>query len=985
MRYLLIYFLVIGLWYNALAQQSGVLQNNPSLKWYQLNTPHFKVIYPKGFEIQANRMANTLEHIREPEARTMGEMPSKISIVLQNQSAISNGFVSVLPRRSEFYAMPSQNYNFQGNNDWLDLLATHEYRHMAQYQHAKRGFTKLLFYLFGNNGLSALSYVSAPAWFWEGDAVAVETAFTSSGRGRIPNFDLLFKTNLLEGRTFNYHKQYLRSYKHNIPDHYVLGYHMVSYLRRRTGNPEIWENISSRAWSNSIIPFTFSNAIKKESGLYVKELYRAMVDSLKKDWTAQLDTLKLSDYTAVNTRNSNAYIDYRYPFQIQGDSILVMKSGIGEIEQFVLMTGEKQKRIFTPGPINSSGMISYANKRLVWNEYRFDPRFPVHTYSVVMAYDLETKFPKQLTRNSRYAGAAISHDGARVATVETSTDYQTNLVVLDYASGDVLKKFENPANNFISMPRWNEAGTEIIALMVDRNGKKLSSINFETSEVNILHDFGDENIGYPVPYKNFVLYNSPLSGIDNIYALDRNTGVRYQITTSRLGAYNPCVSDDGLTLYYNEQQRDGMDVVKTSFNPATWKQVPLKAKQPDKLFQHLVEQEGQPDLLKDVPSVNYTPTRYSQLKNMFNIYSWGAYAYNDLAQVNVGISSQDVLSTTALNVGYVYDLNERSSSWKAGISYQKFFPIIDFQVAKSDRISDQGNLTYRVINGTDTTRVTENLTFKWNESTIESGIRIPLNTTSSRYQSNVTFSNYVGYTRINEFENSIDGGGRLLPIARPQYFFRDFADQGTLIYNRFGLSAYRLLKQSRRDINSKWGQAIFINLYGTPYGGDYDGSQFSFQGRMFFPGLFKHHSLWGYYAYQSSEIADVFLSSGQGLDNYTFRNSIPLPRGQSVSRFENFYSMSANYTLPLWYPDISIGPLLNLQRIRANLFFDYGFGSSNVNQDPSQRTYTSTGAEVTFDINVFRLLPQFDIGFRYSYGISPAATRFELLIGSLNF
>ncbi|MCU0369419.1 MAG: hypothetical protein MUF39_11385 [Cyclobacteriaceae bacterium] len=117
MRYLLIYFLVIGLWDTALAQQSAVLQNNPSLKWYQLNTPHFKVIFPKGFETQASRMANTLEHIREPEARTMGAAPSKISIVLQNQSSISNGFVSVLPRRSEFYAMPSQNYNFQGNND----------------------------------------------------------------------------------------------------------------------------------------------------------------------------------------------------------------------------------------------------------------------------------------------------------------------------------------------------------------------------------------------------------------------------------------------------------------------------------------------------------------------------------------------------------------------------------------------------------------------------------------------------------------------------------------------------------------------------------------------------------------------------------------------------------------------------------------------------------------------------------------------------
>jgi hypothetical protein len=225
----------------------------------------------------------------------------------------------------------------------------------------------------------------------------------------------------------------------------------------------------------------------------------------------------------------------------------------------------------------------------------------------------------------------------------------------------------------------------------------------------------------------------------------------------------------------------------------------------------------------------------------------------------------------------------------------------------------------------------------------------------------------------------------LLPANYPQYFFRDYADGGNLIYNHFAMSGYRLLKQSRRDINSKWGQVFFMDVYGTPYGGDYSGSQFSFQGRLYFPGLAKHHSIWGYWAYQKSAIADVRLSTGEGLDNYTFRNQIPLPRGQSISRFEDFYSMSLNYTLPLWYPDLNLGPLVNVQRIRANAFLDYGFGSSRVNQRDFNESYLSTGAEVKFDINVIRLLPQLDIGFRYSYGISPYASKFEFLLGTLNF
>jgi len=129
----------------------------------------------------------------------------------------------------------------------------------------------------------------------------------------------------------------------------------------------------------------------------------------------------------------------------------------------------------------------------------------------------------------------------------------------------------------------------------------------------------------------------------------------------------------------------------------------------------------------------------------------------------------------------------------------------------------------------------------------------------------------------------------------------------------------------------------------------------------------------------------VRVSTQEGLDNYTFRNQIPLPRGQSVSRFQNFYSASANYTLPIWYPDVNLGPLVNVQRVRANAFLDYGFGGSTVNQQAFSESYLSTGVEVKFDINVIRLLPQLDLGFRYSYGISPSTSRFEFLLGTLNF
>lgn len=982
----------------AFSQSITVLDNNPNLKWKQVKTPNFNVIFPTGFEVQAMRMANTLEHIRIPESKTLGGAPRKVSIVLQNQSAVSNGFVSITPRRSEFFAMPSQNYNFQGTLDWLDLLATHEYRHIVQFNQANRGFNRALYYLFGANTLAAMSYVAVPQWFWEGDAVVTETEFTKSGRGRIPHFDLLFRTNLQEGRTFNYNKQFLRSYKHNIPDHYVLGYHMVSYLRKRTGSEESWDNITRRAWSVPFMPFTFSSAIKKESGLYVKDLYAELARDMQKEWQAKQQGKQFTSSEPIHKRRNTAYTDYRFPQVVGVDSVVAIKSGIGDVEELTLLTSGNEKKLLTLGPYNQTGMLSAANGRIVWNEYRFDPRWRVKTFSVIVAYDLKTKLRKQITFKSRYASASLSPDGRQIATVQTGTDYQTNLVVLDYETGDVIKTFENPDNDFISMPRWSKGGKEIIALATNKKGKMLIEYSVESGVRKNLTQPSDESIGHPVPAGNYVFYNAPVDGIDNIFAWDASTGNRYQVTQSRYGAYNPEVSADGKYLYYNEQGRDGFDVVRTTLNNTDWNEAGAR--------EEVLVSEEKTDLLADVPQATYEVKKYSRATHLLNPYSWGAYVDNTLTQVDVGISSRDVLSTMSLNAGYLFDINERTGSWRAGLSYQGAYPILDVNFSRSNRSIDEGDVNvdeWRINKQNDTTKTSSkrNVKFTWEEKSMEAGLRVPLLATNGRFLSLVSISNYVGYTQVANFSNG-QNSDRQIPglivydtinqngndVARRRigyYNFFNYVGNGNLIYNHFNISAYRLQKQSRRDINSKWGQTLFLSLYGTPYGGDFSGSQFSFYSQFFFPGLFKHHSLWGYWSYQKRKTEEVGPGD-QGLDNYQFRNRVPLPRGLGVRRFEDFYSMSLNYTMPVWYPDVNVGPLLNIQRVRLNAFMDYGFGSTTIsNRLPDTEAYLSAGAEVKFDINILRMLPQLDIGFRYSYGISPAVTRFELLLGTLNF
>ncbi len=970
----------------------AILENNPSsLKWNQLNTGNFRILFPAGFEEQAQRMANTLEELREPEARTLGRTPRKINVVLQNQSSLSNGFVSYLPRRTEFYAMPPQDYNFIGNNDWLTMLASHEYRHVVQYRHAARGFNKLVYFLFGGTTFIGMSHLAAPQWFWEGDAVATETAFTRSGRGKIPQFDLVLRTNLLEGRTFNYHKQYLRSYKHYIPDHYVLGYHMVSQLRRRTGDAQIWNKVTRRAWQVPFIPFTFSNALHRETGRYVTGVYNDVANDLRKEWQAQIDTLELTSFERISYRESDAFTDYKYPQVTADGTLLAMKEGIGDIQQFVRFGPDRAPTIHVPGPVNDGGMLSAAAGMIAWAEYGYDPRWLVKNYSRVKVHAINTGKTWTLgDGKSRFSAPALSPKGDKVVCIRSTTKYRHEVVVLDATSGNLLTVFDNADNNFYSMPRWTHSGSDIVVLETSAAGKAVTLLNPDEGTRRHLLPPSSENIGHPVVYGNYLLFSSPVSGIDNIYAFDLENHRRFQVTTSRYGAYSPIVSPDGKWIYYNDQSRDGLDVVRIRFEPAAWKPYLAPPANPMSLSATLVAQEQGDAYWQPVETARrFDVKRYHRIAGMFNPYTWGPYVSNDLVQVNAGIYSRDVLSTFEFNAGFFYDLSEETSGWKATASYQGFYPIIDLNVSSGDRVDKRYSF------GND-------VRFEWKESSIEGGLRLPFLLTRSKYHRQLTLGNAVGLTRTSRFLNTVERDGETIYRGRERqvptgdstsvYIFKDQLNNGDLAYNHASLSFYNLLKRSSRDFLYRWGQMLDIHYLSTLPGSDLQGRQFSATSTLYFPGLFKHHFLYTRLSYQKS-------LQGMETDLYSFRNRIAKPRGYDYPDDGKFWSVSFNYAFPVWYPDLALGPILNIQRIKMNAFFDLGRGQGELySYLPDGRPYgmsmwndryQSFGVETSMDFNLFRLLQKAEVGVRTTYRMAneydAAGSVIEFFIGSIGF
>jgi hypothetical protein len=944
------WILILGLPSTALAQFSVLSNNPPSIKWKQANSSHFKVIFPEGMENEGVRTLNTLQHLHFPVSKSLGKEPSKISIVLQNQNAISNGFVALAPRRSEFYTMPPQNYNFLGTNDWIDLLAVHELRHVVQFDKAITGMGEYIYYLFGEPALGAMAFIATPLWFWEGDAVMIETALTPSGRGRIPNFDLLYRTNLLERGGFNYNKQYLGSFRHQIPNWYVTGYHFVTHIRRHH-DPGVWGRVTNHAFSWPIIPFTFSRGMKLETGQRLLPNYRSMNRELTELWTNQQKGLEITPSEQVNQRKRKAFTNYTFPAMLSDGSILVLRTGIGEIPQFVKIDNNgKEKVVFTPGIINDAGMLSVANDKIVWAEYEFDPRWRVRSYSVIKTYDIQSKTYKILTNKSRYSAPAFSPDASLIVAAHVSENSENSLVILDANTGHEVDRFEDAQNYLYTMPRWSDDGRYIVALKLEKNGKSLVKIDVKNKTEEILLPPSRENIGHPVMHGHYVYYNSPYNGIDNIYCLDLDTGERYLVTSKKYAAYNPATSADGQSMVFNNFSKDGMNVDFMDLDKEYWTPLSKVKDRNIHYYQPVVEQEEGDDILESVPDHPYPVTKYSKLKGIFNPYSWGPMARESDRELWFGIGSQDILSTTSITAGMALDHNERTGYGFGRISYQGLFPIIDL----SGRIGSRTGY-YKV----ETPGGIEELSYSWDEKNLDLGFRIPLILTRSKYLESLNLSTYASLTQRTNIE-MVDNI-QVLP-------------EGTLGTMRYRASYTRMLRRSARDLRSKFGQQIFVHYAHTPFNGVMDGSLFATEGNLFLPGIAKHHSL--------NLRAGYMQEHYQKNSPYFFGSPLLFTRGYAIRRHPQFISTSVNYMMPIIYPDIHLGPFLYIQRFKTNLFHDYGIGYG---ANGNSKAYQSFGVDINMDFNIMRFLPMFDVGVRVGY-VPELRTRFvELLIGQFGW
>ena len=931
-------------------------QDPAGIRWRQINTPNFQLIFPEDFELQAQRVAYIFEKVYDYSLENLGQAPRKISVVLHTHTVKSNALVAWAPRRIEFFTTPHQQIYAQ---DWLEQLAIHEFAHVMQMDRIQQELPKLFTLLLGEQAAAAVVGAYLPFWLLEGDAVSNETAFTQAGRGRLPSFLMENKALALEKKNYSLNKLYLGSYKEYVPDHYSLGYWFAGKIKEKYG-AEIWNTAMNRAARSSFSLTPINSTLKKETGMGQKALFKQVFSELKEEWQQELAGAGVRDYPVISPAKKS-FASYLYAHQYKGD-IYALRESLDDIPRIVRIDSlRNEQALHTPAWLFKES-FSGEKSLLIWSENQPDIRWAHSDRSVIVVFDLESGAKKRFRTENKLFAPKIAPDLTRFAAVEVDSRNRYFLSVFDLETGERKLQYATPDNQFFFTPCWDKTGDCLFFVALKPEGKYLAALKIGEERHEALSGTSFVNIKNPVYHSGKLYFVGSYSGIDNLYAISLNDQSKYRLSSVKFGADYPAVSENGAEIIFSNYSSDGFALAQLVNQPGNWQKLGAFPDEKFELAENLSAQmKGRLDLQKP-DSVVYPSKKYSKLSHALNFHSWAPlFVDSDEYGIRPGVSlfSQNKLGTAVTKLGYDYDYSEKTGKFVAGFKYSGWYPVFEAGFKAGKSASEYYQITQTLNHlGQIVRQDTVLKQFSWNEKELNLNTSLPLNLSSGKYHRLLEPAITYEYTSISHDKST------------PGTFFR--GNYQTLGYR---LYFHNLHRMSHQDIQHDWGQIVDFVYRHSPFGNIDFGNLVALQSYLYFPGLAKNHGIRIYNGYQEKTIQT----------QNSFSNSIRTPRGYHSAQNTRFYSFAGDYRLPLICPDLSIGKWAYIKRIKASLFYDYGnlqvpvFNNDGNYQYSVGRTMQSVGVELQSDLHVLRFFAPIEAGVRTIYRPDFQDVQFELL------
>ncbi len=920
-----------------------------STKWQQIETEQFQVIYPQGYDSVAQRFTRILHYVYNAVGKTLEHQPAKISVLLHSQSRISNGSVAWAPARIDAFDVVSPT---QSPDDWWENIAIHEYRHVVQMDKLNEGTTGILYFLLGEQAPSAVAGLYLPDWFMEGDAVAVETALGTAGRGRTAAFSMSLRAQLAQKGQFSYAKAYFGSYRDFVPNSYEMGYVVVAGARSLY-NPHLFARVTENVAQRPLSVRPFDNALKAQTGAGKITLYDTTFKIQAQEWQLLREREIQKPFDTLIHINKKVYTDYTFAQQINDKQILAQRSGLAQRQQLVLISKDKKRAKViantTQKPAGEAFSTNANNTLVVWAETRPHVRWELTAGTNIYVYSLESKKKKKISTKMRLFTPAISPDSTAIVAVEINDAGAYNLTFLTIVGN---KKIQLPQGEYALAPAWNTEGTKIAYVGISGKGKRLVEYDITTQVFNEILPHSTEDLHSPVYFKNYIIYTSSYSGIDNVYAVNTENGQQWRITVSEFGAQFPRIWNDRIT--FSDYSANGFCVGSLLAEPHKWHTINAVRKYSFPLAESLSWQENSPLNFAKMPDTTFATRTYSKLAHLFNIHSWSPF-YLDYSQntTNFGIGaqvvSQNILATAITRFGYKATVD--SNPIRAGFAafrYTGLFPIIDFTTEIGTQDIRFTDFTYEqfIIANSD---VAVSLPFNFSRNGFSRFFVLQGQLQHSYMKPTIPLDVFPRFF-VHQEQLQRSSKEPTITFVQPAYF--------SSIACKYSAVFSNMSSRAPRDLFSPWGQRLEIAYLHNPYSTESHVSDYVYgKTDLYFPAVFKNHSL------HLAVAADWHKNENALL----FNQAIFVPRGTETMIYQRkeMLTTKIEYSLPLWYPDAAWRAVFYCKRLWTTAFVDYAYlRSEKLN---TTKNYTSYGFDLNADMHLFHFRAPITAGVRTAY------------------
>lgn len=692
-----------------------------------IETNQIRVVFEDGLEEEAKTVASNIEKLKPYYEDGNKKLLKKIPVILKKDNAQSNAYFHPTLQKMEFITTPMLDDSV-GTTPWLTALSIHEYRHYTQYRMATKDnfFSKYMYLIGGEFSRTLLELIEIPQWFDEGDAVYYETKLSNNGRGRTPNFLKEYRALLDENKQFTYEKAKNGSYKDYVPNHYYLGYVLVSYGYEKYGD-KFWEEILAltgtpkkfKGYKNPYTPL--SNALQAKTGLNSKEFYKEALKYYEEKFKAE----KKIDYATVN-KKAEVPTNYTSPHGTK-DGILILKKSFNEWASLYKLKNGEEEKVIDFGNI-AYNYYSIRDNKIIWSEIEPNLTNSKKNYSNIKIYDLETKKKINLTEKSFYFFPRLSRDKNLIATVYSNGTETTKIHILDN-NGQFVKELPNNKAYQYSSIDWSKDNKSLIVSLRDKEGKmELLSIDLENYNEKEFIPFNDYIIGTVNVIDDNVIFTGSFDYVENEYRFNIKDGKVYKLTSSNIGTSGGTVIDG--ELYFSEYSANGYNL-KKSEDIVGEEVTPKSLLESEKLNTNNFK-ETDLNLIDSKEEKEYSVKNYSYMKHLIKPYGW--IFSNKGAESNITVMTSNELEDFDLTVNYKSNYETNAGTFNLYGELTRYWPNINLQYEKGDGTAD-------------------------NIENIGAGLSFPMNLSKNEFfrASNLTL-NYFNYFNEKETQYALGYG-----------------------------------------------------------------------------------------------------------------------------------------------------------------------------------------------------------------------------------